>query len=213
MQAHVTNGDVCIVVSQVFYAQQLLKRFDAEKSYWLLPVDQLAGDRNVSDDVFTMETVSASIIEDSESYKFSTIIWAEPTSASTLALIPMLKRLLMNDGQLYVITSNRLSRALPENQPGGVLESSNNVTAFAAIKQLQQNGFDARNLISFHGIESILWGYGNRFFQAIGRHDLADRSLYRMRKTYAVSGVRAWLAPITVVIGKHNPLVKDSKDA
>ncbi|MBN1954927.1 MAG: hypothetical protein JW900_07735 [Anaerolineae bacterium] len=129
------------------------------------------------------------------------IVWAEPQGVGDERVLAAIQQALLPEGRLWVIVSGWLARALPEwragdppaARPGGIRRT---------VRLVRRHGFDVEAVYGFHGPAAIFWGVVSRPMGWIGRHDLADRCLFRMRANYVAVGKSATLAPVGVITAR-----------
>jgi hypothetical protein len=198
VEAHRMGGPVAVFASSPFYARELLKRLqDCETALAAIGEwSQGAADlqRWLGEEV-DPATFSLSPPHPSHAH---CAIWAEPEWNNREQVLKQIARMLHAEGHLYVIASGWLARFLPEWQRNGNRPGQRPVGLRRTIGWLQEGGFTIRGWHGFHGPQSILWGYASRWMEQLGRGDLADRCLFRMRATYVVQGWQAFLVPVSL---------------
>jgi hypothetical protein len=102
-----------------------------------------------------------------------------------------------------VVTSGWLRRALPEWQGEGDRPAEDPVSQRRVLGWLRRDGFEVEEVVGFHGPASILWGYLSRPVGWLGRPDLADRFLFRMRAAYVTGRSLALVAPVGVIMARR----------
>lgn len=195
---------IVIFASSPFYAREILKRLHREEVMWM-PLFTAQSLREwlgpeVESSHFRVDFTSPGSLAPLLSKSLARcVVWAEPEAGHGKQGLEHIIQVLPSDGHLYAIVSNLLARFLPEWQRDSDRPSQQPVGLWQTIKWLREAGFTIEALYGFHGPQSILWGYASRPMEFLGRSDLADRCLLRMRATYVVQGWQAFLAPVGVI--------------
>jgi hypothetical protein len=202
VQAHSQGGDTVLLVSSPFHALELGKRLDDSRT-WLVPTwpgDSLLAEIQVSlgpearhVHVQTLECLNV---------RPKAIVWAEPQRQNCEQFLDTIRQTLSPSCSLYVIVSGGLARSLPEWQQSQNHPGDRPAGLRWTLRCLHRGGYIVESFYGFHGPSSILWSYASRLWSAMGRDDLADRCLFRMRATYVASAWHALLAPVGMGVMK-----------
>jgi len=202
VQVHRTGGPVAPFASGPFYARALLKRLEGSQIVFC-PVgkwgDESRDDWGALSPEVTWERIE--LIEPASKVvplSVSDAIWAEPERGDGRATLETIRQKLHPTGRLWVITSGGLSRFLPEWRRAEDRPARDPAGRRQTLRWLRQSGFRVQSQYGFHGPVSIFWGYASRLMECLGRGDLADRCLFRMRAGYSVSGGQTLWVPVGV---------------
>jgi hypothetical protein len=202
VETHQTGGSVVVFASSPFYARELLKRLDSYEARlvpiggWEPPstnIGKLLGPEVEHPDVKTLESLTV---------QTESVVWAEPERESGEQVLKHIHQMLLPRGHLHVIASGWLARFLPEWQRNEDRPGERLVGLRQTTKWLRQSGFTIEARYGFHGPVSILWGYAFRMMERLGRGDLADRCLFKMRAEYVVSGWQAFWVPVGLAVAR-----------
>jgi hypothetical protein len=200
VEVHRTGGPVVVLAGSPFYARELLKRLGGREA-WLVPAGTWASSGENMGKLLgpevehpNVETLKRLNIET------KTVVWAEPERGSGQQFLTHIHRTLLPGGHLYVIASGWPARFLPEWRRNDDRPGEHPVGLRQTRKWLRRSGLTVEALYGFHGPVSILWGYAFRLMERLGRGDLADRCLFKMRAEYVVRGRQAMWAPVSVTL-------------
>jgi hypothetical protein len=195
------GGSVGVFASSPFYARELAKRIGHNAilvplGNWFLPVIDVK--RLLGPEVREAKLQLLENLYD----RFTAVIWAEPEHNGTETILGHIQKSLLPGGSLYVITSERSARFLPEwkrdyDRPCRYPSGSR-----LARKWLRQTGYRIDGRYGFHGPTSILWGYGFQLLTRLGHFDLADRCLYKMRAEFPVSNWQVDFSSVQVTVAR-----------
>lgn len=200
VEVHRKGGPVAIFAASPFYARELLKRMDGCEA-WLVPAGNWSSSGENIGKLLGPE-VEHPNIETLKRFNIETktVVWAEPEWESNEQFLKHIQRMLLPGGHLYVIASGWLGRFLPEWRRNDDRPGEHPVGLRQTTKWLRRGGFTIEAQYGFHGPISILWGYAFRLMERLGRGDLADRCLFKMRAEYVVRGRQAMWAPVSVTL-------------
>jgi len=202
VEAHREGGPVAVFASSPFYARKLLKRLDGCEAT-LVPIGGWSSSSANIGELLGPEVEHPDVqILESLDVQAKAAVWAEPERESSRQVLKHVHQVLLPGGHLYVIASGWLARFLPEWKRDDGLPGERPVGLRQTITSLRQGGFTVEALYGFHGPESILWGYAFRLMERLGRGDLADRCLFKMRAEYMVSGQQAMWTPVGVTLAR-----------
>jgi hypothetical protein len=202
VEAHRTGGPVAIFTSSPFYARELLKRLDGCE-VWLVPTGNWSSSGEDIGKLLSPEVEHPNIETLNRlSIEAEAAVWAEPERESGEQILTHIHRMLLPGRHLYVIASGWLARFLPEWQRNEDRPGERLVGLRQTTKWLRQSGFTIEARYGFHGPVSILWGYAFRMMERLGRGDLADRCLFKMRAEYVVSGWQAFWVPVGLAVAR-----------
>nr|MBC7245834.1 hypothetical protein [Chloroflexota bacterium] len=204
VEAHRTGGPIVLFASSPFYARELLKRLHGckillvaigEWGLWASDLQRWLG--------VEVDPAAFSLAPQHLNLCAYCAIWAEPELADDRQVPERVRQALLPGGKLCVIFSSRLARFLPEWQGNGERPDKHPLGLQQVMQWLRHGDFAIEVLYGFHGPRSILWGYAFRLMERLGRGDLADRCLHRMRAGYVVSGWQALWAPVGVAVARR----------
>ncbi len=125
-------------------------------------------------------------------------VWAPPAGEDGAVVAAALRGALVPGARLYVVAAGLTAAALPEWERREV-----RLARLWRVKRwLRRAGLRVERVYGFHGPLSAAWGYLSRPLERLGRPDLADRALFRMRADYATEGWRVAFAPLAVVVAR-----------
>jgi hypothetical protein len=168
-----------VAASSLFFAQELLRRLDGRAVRLL-----------------STQTENLAVLDDE---KIQVGVWAEPERETGEQMLRQIQDRMDPSSRLYVITSQALSRLLPEWRT----ESQGPAAHPAGLRRtagwLRRTGWAVSYVYGFHGPASIFWEQAGRLMARTGRPDIADRYHFKMRDAYIVSGAQVLLAPVVVL--------------
>lgn len=207
IEVHRAGGPVAVFASSPFYARELLKRL-GKRPLILYPLggwdDEFEGDWEALSPEVTWEGIVVTR-PGGKGVPLPVVatLWAEPEKGGGEATLGYIRQTLQPARRLWVITSGRLSRLIPEwrraedqpvRDPAGLQQ---------ALRWLRQNGFTLQALYGFHGWVSIFWGLLAKRWGQLGRGDLADRCYFQMRETFVVTGWQARWAVLSLIVAQR----------
>ncbi|MBN1261358.1 MAG: hypothetical protein JXB35_11840 [Anaerolineae bacterium] len=182
------GGAVAMIASRALFARELLKRC-APYDPFLIPEGQWTKAVALPDLLGPEAPLPVARTCDDLPTDIRCLIWAEPGENSDFQA---LGKLLGVNVHLFIVTSNRLARALPEWQ--GIPHTSAHPRHI--LRRARQAGWRVTGHQGYHGLASIVWGRLSPLLERLKRPDLADRGLAQMRMHYAVQGGAAFGAPV-----------------
>lgn len=202
------RSPVAVFAGSRFYARELVKRLPAcsgallASGGWASPVDDPVSSLGpeVAGTAFRVEPG----IDDLR--RGLAAAWAEPEAESGEQVLAQIVAWLPVDGQLYVVSSGRLARQVPEWQ-GSSERPAVRPAGLRLVRQwLRDSGWDLKAVYGFHPPPSVVWGYASRLMERLHRPDLADRCQLQMRAGYIGRGQWASLAPVRVISGQRTAI-------
>ncbi len=198
LQAQRGGGAVLLVASSSFYARQLLGRLEGCQTRLVVQA-QLSSPCG-EDGSIPLPWWEG--VGEGEKAAPETVIWAEPELGSGEQVAPRLSRLLSLDGRLYIVTSGRLARFLPEWRRPGSPPAAHPAGLWRTQSWLRQAGLAVEAVYGFHSPASVVWTWAAGLADGLGRGDLADRCLFQMRAAYVSRGWPALVTPVRMVVAK-----------
>lgn len=127
------------------------------------------------------------------------VIWTEPINQDTVQTALEIRKHLTPGGQLFVMTTGRLSRfqTSTKSNPHSTVGAAGLTKTLQLLKQAE---FNVSEMVGFHSPRSIAWGFASRLAARFDRADLADRWLVRMRASFVLSGFWARFATVNVIV-------------
>jgi hypothetical protein len=202
VEAHRIDRPVAVFASSPFYARELLKRLGGCEA-WLVPTGSWSSSSTNIDELLSPEVKDANVQTlERLDVQTKTVMWAEPEQESSEQVLKHIHQMLLPSGHLYVIASGWLARFLPEWRGHDDPPGEHPVGLRRTTRWLQQSGYRIEAMYGFHGPMSILWGYAFRLMERLGRGDLADRCLFKMRAGYVVNHWQAMWTPVSVIFAR-----------
>lgn len=128
------------------------------------------------------------------------MIWTEPASQTAVEDFKAVSRGLCPGGRLAVIVAGPLA-GLRITGPGARRKPT--IGLLALLRLIRSASLSVERVDGFGWAPAFLWAYTSSLCERIGRPDLGDRCLVRHRELFAVSGVQAALAALTVVVARR----------
>ena len=200
------GGPVAVFASSRFYARDLVKRLAACSGALLAP----GGWASPADDLVSLlgpEVVGTAFrlafgIDDLPHAPAAA--WAEPEAEGGDQVLAQVGAWLPAGGRLYVVSSGRLARYLPEWHGSGERPAVRPASLRLLRQWLRRSGWGIEALYGFHAPTSVVWGHASRLMERLHRPDLADRCQFQTRAGYVGRGQWAFLAPVRVMTAKRS---------
>lgn len=200
VEVHRIDRPVAVFASSPFYARELLKRLGTCETA-LVPIGGWSSSPTSIGELLGPEVEDANVQTlERLNIQTKTVMWAEPEREGGEQVLKRINQMLFPGGHLYTIASGWLARFLPEWQHHDDRPGERPAGLWQTTKWLRQGGFTVEAMCGFHGPKSIIWGYAFRLMERLGRSDLADRCLFKMRAVYVVSGRQAMWTPVSVIL-------------
>ncbi|MBN1137159.1 MAG: hypothetical protein JXM73_11270 [Anaerolineae bacterium] len=205
MGLHRAQGPVAVVASRPFYARELLKRTtDLDRQLILASESDLSNaaiEEGLGPEVDRTHLRIERGLDPHTGLDpdMGAAVWAEPIRANARVTLQAIRQALIPGGPLYILVSGWLARFLPEWKAGET-RTGGIPLGWDSLRRARQAGFAIEKQYGFHPPTSVAWGYMSRMMDRLGRGDLADRCLFKMRACYVVAGWRASWTPLRLIV-------------
>jgi hypothetical protein len=180
LHAHRTGGAVGVLASAPIYTREMLSRL---------------GERG-------RQLESGSV--------YDCIIWLEPSVEDAETGIAQIAAALRHGGTLCVMAAGLLASRLTERRQKTAVPAGTPLGWTRTARLLTAHHFTIQRVYRFHGLSSVLYGVLSGVMLRYNRLELADRWLYRMRRSFA-AGTSAGrmlspldaLSTVGVIVAQH----------
>lgn len=179
MRAHWTGGAVGVLASAPAHAREMLSRL---------------GERG-------RQLEAGSV--------YDCIIWLEPSVEDAESGIARISAALKPGGTLCVMAAGLLAARLTERRQKTAVPAGTPLGWTRTARLLTAHRFTIQQVYRFHGLMSVLYGILSGVMLRYNRLELADRWLYRMRRSFAAQTSAPTISPLDalftlgVIVARH----------
>lgn len=124
-------------------------------------------------------------------------IWLEPSIEDAETGIAQIAAALKPGGTLCVMAAGLLASRLTERRQKTAVPAGTPLGWTRTARLLTAHGFSIQQVYRFHGLRSVIYGVLSGVMLRYNRLDLADRWLYRMRRSFtAQTGAGRTISPL-----------------